>query len=82
MDAAALRTAVLDYLNKEANVPAEGLSGDDQDLIAEGIIDSFGLLGLVTHLEATLCLRIDASDIDPGNFNTVAKIVKMLVAKK
>lgn len=78
MDAAALRQSVLDYLAKEASPP----SSDQQDLIAEGIVDSFGLLGLVTHLEQAHSLRIDASDIDPANFNTVEKIVAVVQAQK
>jgi len=82
MDATTLRSAVIDYLSKEANLPPDGLASDEQDLIADGIIDSFGLLGLVTELESTFNLRIDASDIDPAHFNSVSKIVNVLAAHK
>ncbi|HYF51855.1 MAG TPA: phosphopantetheine-binding protein [Planctomycetota bacterium] len=78
MDSASLRNAVVEYLSREANLPAGGLTSDDHDLIADGIIDSFGLLGLIAHLESRFKLQIDASDIDPANFNTVARIVNVI----
>jgi acyl carrier protein len=81
MDNAALRNKVIDFLKKEANVGPEGLAGDEQDLIADGVIDSFGLLGLISFLEQEFSMRIEASDIDPANFNTVKKIVSVVAAQ-
>jgi acyl carrier protein len=81
MDTAALRNKVIDFLKKEANVGPEGLASDEQDLIADGVIDSFGLLGLISFLEQEFSMRIEASDIDPANFNTVNKIVSVVTAQ-
>jgi acyl carrier protein len=77
-----IRQTVCDYLIQEASLPKEGLASDDHDLIAEGILDSFGLLGLIAHLEQALKLQIDASDIDPAHFNTVTKIVQTVLGQQ
>lgn len=47
---------------------------DDFDLLANGVIDSLGLLTLVGWLENTYELDIDALDIVPDNFRSVASI--------
>ncbi|MGW2541612.1 phosphopantetheine-binding protein [Kitasatospora sp. NPDC001574] len=47
---------------------------DDFDLLANGVIDSLGLLTLVGWLENTYKLDIDALDIVPDNFRSVASI--------
>ncbi|WP_432094678.1 phosphopantetheine-binding protein [Streptomyces sp. bgisy100] len=47
---------------------------DDYDLLASGVIDSLGLLTLVSWLESTFGLDMDTLDIAPDNFRTVAAI--------
>ncbi|WP_431045533.1 phosphopantetheine-binding protein [Streptomyces sp. P1-3] len=47
---------------------------DDYDLLAGGVIDSLGLLTLVSWLEATYGLDLDVLDIAPENFRSVAAI--------
>ena len=78
MDQQQLRQKVVKYLNENANVGTEGLGSDDRDLIEDGVIDSFGLLGLITFLEEQFKIRIDASDIDPAHFNSVKKITEVV----
>jgi len=78
MDSHQLRDRVVQYLSENANAGESGLGSDDRDLIEDGVIDSFGLLGLIAFLEDTFKIRIDASDIDPAQFNTVTKIVAVV----
>jgi acyl carrier protein len=80
LDEKSLRAKIVEYLNKNANVGKEGLGADDRDLIDSGVIDSFGLLDLIGFLETEFNIRIDASGIDPANFNTLAKIVGVVKA--
>ncbi|MBV6699354.1 acyl carrier protein [Kitasatospora aureofaciens] len=47
---------------------------DDYDLLANGVVDSLGLLTLVSWLESEYRLDIDALDIAPENFRTAAAI--------
>ncbi|GAB2701811.1 phosphopantetheine-binding protein [Kitasatospora kifunensis] len=51
---------------------------DDFDLLANGVIDSLGLLTLVSWLEGTYRLDIDALDVAPDNFRSVAAISAFL----
>ncbi|WP_435242568.1 acyl carrier protein [Streptomyces cucumeris] len=47
---------------------------DDYDLLAGGVIDSLGLLTLVSWLEDTYGLDVDVLDVAPDNFRSVAAI--------
>lgn len=76
-----LKSKITTYLNQNAAVGRDGIESDDQDLIADGIIDSFGLLGLIAFLEDEFSIRIDASDIDPANFNTISKIIQNVLTQ-
>ena len=46
----------------------------DHDLLADGVIDSLGLLKLIAWLEDRFELSVDDSALDPDNFRTVAAI--------
>jgi len=53
--------------------------GLDDDLFASGILDSMGLLGLVSHLEDVYKTNIDLSEIDIDKISTIRKISLELV---
>ncbi|GAA3095050.1 phosphopantetheine-binding protein [Streptomyces rectiviolaceus] len=63
------------YLVEEflLDIPADELA-DDYDLLANGVIDSLGLLTLVSWLEDRYRLDIDAMEIAPDNFRSVGDI--------
>jgi acyl carrier protein len=46
----------------------------DHDLLADGVIDSLGLLKLIAWLEDRFDLSVDDSALDPDNFRTVTAI--------
>lgn len=47
---------------------------DDYDLLANGVIDSLGLLRLIAWLEERFGIAIDDVDIAPEHFQTVNAI--------
>lgn len=51
------------------------------DLLASGVIDSFGILQLIQELESKFGFSFDDADLDAGNFRSVDQIAA-LVAKK
>lgn len=51
---------------------------DDMDLIATGLIDSLGVLNLISMLEQEMGLNIAAEDMDTANFSSVARIVRFI----
>ncbi|KUL42764.1 acyl carrier protein [Streptomyces regalis] len=54
---------------------------DNLPLIEKGILDSLGLLSLVTHLENSLGIQVDDRDIVPENLGTL-RTIDQYVARK
>ncbi len=46
----------------------------DHDLLADGVIDSLGLLKLIAWVEDEFALAVDDTALDPDNFRSVAAI--------
>jgi acyl carrier protein len=51
------------------------------DLLAEGIIDSFGLIGLITSLETAFGIEIVEEDVVPENFQSLERLEAFVAAK-
>lgn len=51
----------------------QALSEDDS-LLEAGVIDSTGVLELVTFLESTYQIRVEDSDVVPDNLDTIGRI--------
>lgn len=54
----------------------------DQDLVSDGVLDSFDLLLLVTELESVTGLEIPGVAITPENFFSVSTIARLLIKIK
>ena len=48
--------------------------GDDESLMERGIVDSTGILELVTHVEETYGVKVQDSEMLPANLDSVAAI--------
>ena len=59
--------------------PDVDFSGD-QDLIADGILDSLDIVTLITEINAEFDVSIPAEEILPENFNS-AKSIYALIAR-
>lgn len=59
---------------------ADGFS-DEMSFIDEGIIDSTGVLELVSFLEQAYSITIDDQELIPENLDSVMKINQFLQAK-
>ena len=63
-----------------------GILGDgpldpDQDLLASGVIDSFGLIGLIAALEHKFGIDVVDQDVVPEHFQTLAQLAAFVEAK-
>lgn len=58
----------------------EGL-GNDDSFQEQGIIDSTGILELVSHLERTYGIEILDEELNPDNLDSVNKIAEYLTRK-
>lgn len=64
------------------------LFGEDSDLRADtsfldaGIIDSTGILELITHLEETYAIHIEDEEMVPENLDSLERVARFLTAKR
>ena len=51
--------------------------GDDFDMLEKGVIDSFGLLELITQVEERFELEIDFEEMDPEGLTVVGPVLRL-----
>ncbi|MYS80783.1 acyl carrier protein [Embleya scabrispora] len=73
-----VRTFIVEDLGWEG--PRAELT-DDLPLIEKGVLDSLGLLSLVTHLEDRLGIRVEDRDMVPDNLGTLRNIDRFVAQK-
>ena len=74
-----LKTFILSELVSGSEVRAI----DDSDLLLEaGIIDSFGILSLMTFLEEQFAVSVAADDLMPENFRSVEALTSFVERKR
>jgi acyl carrier protein len=56
--------------------------GDDDSLLENGIIDSTGVLELITHLEGTYDIRLEDDELVPENLDSIANLTRFIHAKR
>ena len=47
---------------------------DDASFLREGIVDSIGILELVTFIENSFNIRVDDTELTPDNFDSINKV--------
>lgn len=71
-----VRRFILERIEQE--LAADGLTPhetpDDCDLLAEGVIDSFGIVDLIGALEERFDVRLDFEGIDPDEITVVGPL--------
>ena len=53
----------------------------DQSLVEAGVIDSTGVLQLVSYVEEEFSLQIPLEDLVPENFDSIANVTRYVTAK-
>jgi acyl carrier protein len=54
------------------------LRGPDDELLASGVIDSLGVIELLTFIEQQLAIRVPPADVTVQNFQTVNAMTRYL----
>ena len=71
--------AVKQFIRRElAPDTSEADLGDDVSLLDSGILDSFGIMTLLTFIETKFQVRIPADQIEPANFESVGAISRLI----
>jgi len=55
--------------------------GNDTSFLEQGIIDSTGILELISHLEGTYGIEVTDDELNPDNLDSVNKISAYLTRK-
>ncbi|WP_299119062.1 acyl carrier protein [uncultured Winogradskyella sp.] len=73
---------IINYIKNELIVSSEAIDIDaEDDLLGSGLVDSLGMMKLVSFIEKEFELKIPAQDMVIENFMTVACISDYLKAK-
>jgi acyl carrier protein len=56
--------------------------GDDESLLAAGVIDSTGVLELVLFVEETFDIQVENHEIIPDNFDSVNNLQRYIERKR
>ncbi len=54
---------------------------DDESFLAGGVIDSLGLMHLLTCIEAEFSVRVTEAELVPENFDSVEKVSAFITRK-
>jgi acyl carrier protein len=66
------------FIEKQLVADGRTKISETTPLIEEGIVDSMGLMQIVTFIEERTGLRISDDDVTPDNFETVAAIGRLV----
>ena len=73
----AVRSFLKDQLGKDVT-----RVGPDDSLLEAGVVDSMGVMQLVTYLETNFGITVPDDDLMPENFDSIAAIVAFVNRRK
>ncbi|HNB35013.1 MAG TPA: acyl carrier protein [Anaerolineales bacterium] len=74
---------IRDFITKEImHNPSGALVGDDEPLIESGIIDSLGIMTLLSFVEGEFSIEIPGDELLPENFSSIAAITALVERRK
>jgi acyl carrier protein len=76
-----VRTRVHQFIRKNFLFDEKTPLGDDQSLLGSGVVDSTGILELISFLEETCRVKFEDSELVADNFDTIARISGFIMAK-
>jgi acyl carrier protein len=70
------------FVTSNFYVPDPSLLTDDASLLDQGIIDSTGVLEVISFLEETFGITVEDREILPENLDSIARIAAFVSRKK
>jgi acyl carrier protein len=78
-----LEPAIREFIATNLLYNKDGFTyADDASLLREGIIDSLGVVELVTFLQSRFGVKVEQSEVRPENFDSVAKLAAYVRRKQ
>ena len=69
------------YLSDRLGVDISGVT-DDSPLFSSSLVDSFSLVELITFVESSGGIRVDAWDVTLDNFDSIGRILEYVRGKQ
>lgn len=76
------KTTLMEYVLDEFVTNRGGVIKEDEDLLSSGLIDSLGILKLVSFIEERFGIQIPPEDVVFENFNSVEAMSQYLAGRK
>ena len=77
-----IETSIKDYIAQNLLFSQDGFPyADDTSFLQEGIIDSLGVMELMTFVKTSYQVVVDPLEITPDNFDSVAKLAAFVRRK-
>ncbi len=73
---------IRNFINKQFPMARTRTLKDDDDLLQNGIIDSLGVLELVTYLEKEFAIDVLDDELIPETFQTVERLANFVQEKQ
>lgn len=70
------------FVRENFYIAAPELLSDDTSLLEQGIVDSTGILEVVTFIEDTFGITVDDADMTPENLDTINGIAAYVMSKR
>lgn len=77
-----IRSKVVQFITTNFYVADPTTISDDASLLDQGIVDSTGVLEVITFLEGEFGIKIDDAEMVPDNLDTIANITAFVARKK
>jgi acyl carrier protein len=73
---------IKDFIAKQFLFSEEGFPySDDTSFLQEGIIDSLGVMELVTFVQDTYKITVDPTEVTPDHFDSIEKLAVFVKSK-
>jgi acyl carrier protein len=76
------KTTVRRFVNENFYIANPNAFADDMSLLDQGVVDSTGILEIVSFLESTFEIQVDDSDLIPENLDSINGIAEFLARKR
>lgn len=77
-----VRSVIRDFVYQTFPTAAQRQISDDDSLIEGGIVDSLGVLDLVSFLEATFQVLLDDDDVVGGHFESIQSLTTFIAERQ
>ncbi|MFO0674893.1 MAG: acyl carrier protein [Polyangiaceae bacterium] len=77
-----IRTTIRNFITTNFYVPDPASLADDASLLDKGIVDSTGVLEVISFLEKEFSIQIEETEILPENLDSIAQLTAFVTKKK